>query len=183
MQGTSQHLPRVRAGRGGAFTLIEVLLVVLIIGLMAALAVPSFVASLKGQRLDSAAHRIATACQQARFEAVFNGRTCWYVVDIDKQEVRLLQRPAGEEAEIISYEVIAAETNIIHETSGALETVSMPLGVTILRVQSQDGEVQDAGAVGFPFYSNGVCEPFRVFLESESGHVYRQGHRVHPAVT
>ena len=76
MSPRDAHRPRTTSC-AAAFTLIEVILVVLIIGLIAALAIPSFDNALRGQRLDSAAHAIATACQQARYEAVFGNRTCW----------------------------------------------------------------------------------------------------------
>jgi Tfp pilus assembly protein FimT len=147
------------------------MLVVLIIGLIAALAVPTFVNTMRGQRLDSAAHTVAMACQQARYEAVFEARTCWYVVDIDKQEVRLMQEPATTNL-VFAYEDIAAETNIIESTTAQVKGVTqMPVGVMITGVQIQDGTEQKNGVIGFPFYNNGVCEPFRVFLQGENEEV------------
>lgn len=161
-----------RASGGRAFTLIEVTLVVVIIALIGALAIPSFINALHGQRLDSAAHDIANVSQEARLQAVSSGRTCWYVVDIEQQEVRLLQEPATDTNDVVSYETIAAETNILTSaTAEELLSKSMPEGVKIASVVSQDALEQTAGAVGFPYYNNGVCEPFRVFLRTETDEV------------
>jgi type II secretion system protein H len=168
---TRERAVWLRSGRVAAgFTLIEVILVVLIIGLIAALAIPSFDNALRGQRLDSAAHEIATACQQARYEAVFGNRSCWYVLDMDTQRIRLMLGKQADTNGVPTYEEIAAETNLVDSTEGqAAESVEMPTGVRITKVQSQDGTIQDSGKIGFPFYSNGVCEPFRVFLVSDNG--------------
>ncbi len=155
-----------------AFTMIELILVIVIMALLAALAVPSFVGALRGQHLDAAAGGLASACQQARYEALFRGRTCWYVIDFDQQNARLLQEPAGETNAAPTYEDIAAETNILDSaTAEVKDTVTMPKGVKMTGVQVQDGSQQNTGKVGFPFYNNGVCEPFRVFLQSEDGEI------------
>jgi Tfp pilus assembly protein FimT len=143
--------------------------VVLIIGLIAALAMPSMVNTMRAQNLDSAAHTFATACQEARYQAVFAGRTCWYVIDLDKQNVRLMQEPPTTNT-VFSYEEIAAETNIIESATAEVKSVmAMPTGVQIVGVQIQDGTEQKNGVIGMPFYNNGICEPFRVFLQSEDG--------------
>ena len=155
-----------------AFTLIEVILVVVIIGLMAALAVPSFVNAVQGQRLDSAAHALAVACQQARYEALFGKNTCWYLIDFDDQTVRLMQEPRADTNNVITYAEIAAETNILESASARVKySAGLPQGVTITGVQMQSGDEQSTGVVGFPFYATGVCEPFRVFVESDDGEV------------
>lgn len=157
-------------GHSAAFTLIEVILVVVIIGLMAALAAPSFINAIHGQRLDSAAHQLAVACQQARYEALFGGNTCWYIVDFDNQTVRLLQEPRADTNSVITYAEIAAETNILESATAEVKhTAEIPQGVTITGVQMQNGDEQSTGVVGFPFYTTGVCEPFRVFIESDDG--------------
>src|SRR5262245_49945373 len=123
-----------------AFTIIEIILVVLIISLIAALAVPSVVNALRGQQLDSAAHNLAVACQQARYEALFGGRTCWYVIDFDKQTVQLLQGPPLETNVVLSYQEIAAETNIVESGGGEVkESFDMPSHVKITSVQIEAG--------------------------------------------
>lgn len=155
-----------------AFTLIELVLVIVIVSLVAALAIPSFVNSMKGQRLDSAASEISTLCQQARFEALFSGHSCWYVIDFDHQTVQLLQEPSTDTNTVVTYESAAAETNILDSATAEVKgRASLPGGVKITSVQVQDGSQQNTGKVGFPFYNNGVCEPFRIFLQGENEEV------------
>jgi type II secretion system protein H len=168
MVSTRRHVERT-SRRGAAFTLIEIILVVLIISLITALALPSLVNALRGQQLDSAASDIASACQGARYEALYSARTCWFVIDFDQQHVRLLQEPAGDTNAVSTYEAIAAETNIIDSATAEVKSdVTMPNGVHITGVQAQDGSEQTTGKVGFPFYNNGVNEPFRIFLQGDN---------------
>lgn len=167
MPSSRKHVDRTSRPRA-AFTLIEIILVVLIISLITALAVPSLVNALRGQQLDSAASDIASACQEARYEALYSARTCWFVIDFDHQHIRLMQEPAGETNAVSTYEAIAAETNILDSATAEVKSdVTMPSGVRISGVQAQDGSEQTTGKVGFPFYNNGVSEPFRIFLQSD----------------
>src|ERR1035437_9484251 len=53
-----------------AFTLIEVLLVIVVMGIAAAIAMPSFVRSIQGQRLSTAARTLTTVARYARSMAV-----------------------------------------------------------------------------------------------------------------
>lgn len=154
--------------RNRGFTLIEIILVVLIIALVTALAIPSFVNAIKGQRLDSAAVDLSVACQEARFEALFGSRTAWYVVDFERQEVRVVQLPPADSNAVFLIEDIAEETNHLDSAEAEIKsTFKMPSGVTLQSVQLQDGTEQVSGYIGLPFYNNGVCEPFRVFLQNE----------------
>ena len=59
---------RVRACAG--FTLIELLIVLILLAILLALAMPSFDATLKRYRVGMAAHQIASALQFARIEAI-----------------------------------------------------------------------------------------------------------------
>ena len=53
-----------------AFTLIEVLLVIVVMGIAVAIAMPSFVRSIQGQRLSTAARTLTTVARYARSMAV-----------------------------------------------------------------------------------------------------------------
>ena len=59
---------RVRAGRK-AFTLVEIVVVLLVMGILAATATPTFFRSLRYHRLESAARRVKVDLEQARHAA------------------------------------------------------------------------------------------------------------------
>jgi prepilin-type N-terminal cleavage/methylation domain-containing protein len=66
---TYVNLPRLRIARSGrgaaAFSMIEMVVVLFIMGIMAAVALPRFSGTLENQRVDGAARRIASDLEQA----------------------------------------------------------------------------------------------------------------------
>ena len=83
---TSPITPKKRAER--AFTLVELLLVVTIIGVLAAVTVPRYSMSFEGMKLRSGAHDVAATLEFAqamsilesrhlRFNVSDDGRACW----------------------------------------------------------------------------------------------------------
>lgn len=67
------HLAQIKSKAG--FTLVELMVVVAIIGIMAAIATPGFIAWLPNYRLKSAARDLYSALQNARMLAVKNNTT------------------------------------------------------------------------------------------------------------
>src|SRR5260221_171550 len=59
----------------GAFTLIEIMIVVGIIGLIAAMSVPSILLSLKKEGMRKAVSDLVDVCNDARSHAILSGQT------------------------------------------------------------------------------------------------------------
>jgi prepilin-type N-terminal cleavage/methylation domain-containing protein len=81
---------RPRRARAG-FTLIELLLVVFIVGLASAIAVPRFMGSFQGAQLRSAARTVAMASRYARSTAV-----------LQQKDMAIIFYPARNELEMVS---------------------------------------------------------------------------------
>lgn len=58
------------------FTLIEMLVIVVIIGIMSAISVPSFLASLNRSKVNDGVAKVRGALQEAQREAIRKSRTC-----------------------------------------------------------------------------------------------------------
>ncbi len=78
--------------RERAFTLLELLIVLLLVGLASALVVPRMVASLPGVQLKSAARAVAASLRYARSQAVFE--TVPYAAAVDGSRGLLVVEPA-----------------------------------------------------------------------------------------
>ncbi len=58
------------------FTLIEILIVLFIAGILMAIGIPSFLASLNNKKVDNAIARVESALQESQREAIKKSKTC-----------------------------------------------------------------------------------------------------------
>jgi type IV fimbrial biogenesis protein FimT len=94
------------------FSLIELMMVIVIIGIAAAIALPSMSGWFGKKDLDSISRQIFTDFQRAKNEAITTGRTIQIQVHMDPDWYRVLYTSSGSDIDIVP------QTN-------------MPLGITI----------------------------------------------------
>ena len=131
-----------------SFTLIEVLLVIVVMGIAAAMAMPSFVRSIQGQRLSTAARTLATVARYARSMAV-----------LKQSDLSLTFNLANGQVDLVS-------------SNTSLPSFSRAVnGVRLQEVTIEGADPVTEGVCSVPFLRNGVCIPFAVTLADQHGNV------------
>jgi prepilin-type N-terminal cleavage/methylation domain-containing protein len=191
-QATPEYAPGRRAGgrprRGGmAFTLIELLLVIVIISVVSAVTVPSFVRSMRGNQRRGAARMVVSAGRYARSMAVLTQKPMALVFDIAGGRIRVESRgrvaPPAEDATAEAPPTAAASAfdpsvpaGLPPDADGAAarpSTASLALerrleGISIAFV-AIDGEREETGSPTIVYRANGRCTPYRVRLADNRG--------------
>ncbi len=161
--------------RAAAFTMLELLVVVVIAGLMAALAVPSFVRGYQSARIRTSARSVVMAHRYARGQAVLRQQPVVLIFQqgagrLEVQSQERLPPPGGAEDFAAGMtESIAADL-----ASGAPRTVatlsrSLEKDVVIERVE-MEGRSPNAGDVWrISYQPSGMGEAARLILADDKG--------------
>ncbi len=168
------------------FTLIELLLVIVIIGVMAAISVPSFVRSMQGNRLRSAARTVAAAGRYARSMALLHQRPVIVTFEIDghnlKVDLAARRPPPSEDEEDLHMDAAFPETDFgelaVHRSRAGEDEPAIKIeryleGVRIYRVYMTErrdrSSSDDRERVQIVYGSNGRCQPHEVVLQDDNG--------------
>ncbi len=177
------HSTSIRDG----FTLIEILMVLAIFGVLAAVTAPMFVRSMRGNRLRAGTRAIVSAGRYARSMALLKQVEMALVMEVG--EGRITIRPAvvrkphedEEEAESLEAENVAY---LAEMGSGVLGEESEPAQVTATGeaelVRKLDGVVIDyvnlggdqfftEGTCTILYRNNGRCDPYEVQITDRFG--------------
>ena len=128
------------------FTMIELLLIIVIIGVALGITMPSFVRSIQGQRLKTAARTMVTVARYARSMAV-----------LKQTDLTLSFNFATGQIDLTSTNVsLPRFTRMIED-------------VNVAYVQVEGKEQANEGACSVNFRRNGVCRPFAVKIVDKRG--------------
>lgn len=145
-----------REARRGGFTLIELSIVVFVLAILLAVAMPRFVRSYNSSQLAATGRSFATICQYARVEAVLRQQKVILHADLDKQTFWITQSFATGDATEPSERV--------------LQVIEVPKQVTLASAETYEVAARQRGAVEAVFYPNGTCDAITVvFRGAEKG--------------
>lgn len=127
----------LRGKRFRAFTLIEIMVVVAIMGIVLAMGVPSLVRASRKEGMRKAVSDIIDACSDARADAILNSKTSDMVI-------RPLDRTI----------------------SGGKFTATFDDNISIETLGVNFQELKDAEEAKVHFYPNGTCDEFTIVMQS-----------------
>lgn len=107
------------------FTAIEVIIVVTILGILAALAAPILEASVTDARLSAATADFASAVEYAQMSAVSSGRACRISADSSTEILRVEQRTFGDVVALLDPSASELPENVI-ETAETYSVMANP---------------------------------------------------------
>ena len=184
-------------GQSHAFTLIEVLLVLAIVGVMITVMLPQVMSSLREHQLRGATRQVISAGRHAMSLAVLSQRRMTVVYDLD--ETVLTIRPAEAASNIETVEAGEADSPLdaivadawggddlagaeappadddgAYEGAAAIvdeEVVHRLEGVafSFIEVEGEDGYRAESGKHTIIYYTNGRCTPYTIGFEDEDG--------------
>ena len=172
---------RARTRRG--FTLIEVLLVVMIIGVASAIAFPYFVKSIHGNRLQAAARTVAQIGRYARTMAVLEQRRMTVTFHFDSSTVSMDAQAKATAPEAAATPATNAPASAQNESASGMADEPAPApvpagtprlqrvleGVHIEEVRRGEEESVREGTAAIEYRANGTCTAYEVKLGDAQG--------------
>ena len=177
---------RHRRARGG-FTLLEILLVVVIVGVAAAVAMPMFARSFRGAKLRNSVRLVLTVHRHAQTKAVLGQRYTAVLFDTRKGTLEMVDQGQAGEKKDMFFGTVGTESGAPPAQMGAVTTGAeaqagetpdlkpvlerrLEEGVTIRSFRGGQ-DIEDIHYVSY--YPNGMCEAYQLELGDDEGRTVR----------
>ena len=177
---------RHRRAHGG-FTLLEILLVVVIVGVAAAVAMPMFARSFRGAKLRNSVRLVLTVHRHAQTKAVLGQRDTAVLFDTRKGTLEMVDQGQAGEKKDMFFGTVGTESGAPPAQMGAVTTGAeaqagetpdlkpvlerrLEEGVTIRSFRGGQ-DIEDIHYVSY--YPNGMCEAYQLELGDDEGRTVR----------
>ena len=171
-RGVSRFTLHASRARARAFTLIEIMVVVGIMAIIMAIAIPSIYQQKQKDSMRQAVADISEACSQARARAVLNGvATEVHIVQATRQitvNETASSAPAGGGGSRYSFE---GDDLVEHRAGGGGGIFSAKLSDHILIEFLGVNLIPDLDEVHCTFYPNGTSDEMVVLIRSDQGEI------------
>ncbi len=157
----------------GAFTLIELMIVIAIMAVVMSLSIPTFYRSLEKDTIRRATQSILDQCADARAQAIISGRPCDLLIrPLERTlEPQLAQDARKSEEELMLEQAEKAASAAQKTADGGPESASrngLPDDITIMFLGVNFvADLQNSEAVPVRFYPNGTGDEFTMLIRSD----------------
>ncbi len=162
--------------RVSAFTLVELLLVMAIVGVMAAVTMPSFVRSMKGNRLRAAARVVVMAGRYAHSMCLLNQKELDIQFDLANGTIAVVAAMIAPVEGGVAPALPATGQEAVAASAGTagVEVFRKLDEVRIASVEIEDADegslhASDKRVRVVHYRSNGTCTPYRVRIVDDDG--------------
>ena len=148
------------------YTLIELAVVILIIGILFMAAAPRLAPFLTGTRLESSARQLATLCRYVNAQAVLGKVYLALHIDIDTGDYWVTTFTMGETTSLLRGNEDVQEVEV---TSDLMHRRRLPYAVRFQDVQLSEMGSADRGIVDVDFTPVGAAQGILIHLASDDG--------------
>ena len=141
------------------YTLLELLVVLIIIGLVSAMVAPKLVGSLHSLNIQTTAKRLASSLRYAREQAVSEKTTCVALLDINNHRLLIFfnQDELDERSSDYSGEEGVSKARLVYD---------LPTDITVEKIESFSGEAE-SDPFRIYFFPNGSSTGGKITLRNE----------------
>lgn len=157
---------KITRNRLRAFTLVEIMVVLAIMGILLGMAVVNFKKMNEKEPLEEAVSQVEGMCRRARSEAIVKSRPMDLTFEITAGLLRLATAPRAVSTPDVETGALTSST----EESITIESALLPREVVLAILQPEDPD--NIGSITIRFYANGTAEPLEAELGMDGEGVY-----------
>lgn len=164
-----------RRANSPAFTLVEIMIVVAILGIVLGIGIPSMFRAMKKEGMRAAVSDVLEACQKARAAAILSGSLVELQILPETREFKVMPGSSAPKPESV-LDTPASIGALAIEQQAPPPTVQLPISYTVqlaedIHIELLDVnfvELKDAEDVRVKFYPNGTSDEFSIVIRSEN---------------